>query len=167
MSDGSDKPKYCKESGCPMANKGRGFALGCGDPSSKISILFERPAEDELAFVLDTKTKPDGMSTETWIHHVRDWREKEVLRRRAAYPELEARFLLRGAPVRGASGGELSNWAFPMAGGGINLEDCYLENVLHCAAPGRDDKDSYPKGPERLKAEACCSHWNRLLTPQS
>lgn len=149
-----------------MSEKGRGFALGSGDPNAKISILFERPAEDELAFVLDTKTKPDGMSIDTWSH-IRKWREEEIARRRVAYPELEDRFILRGAPVRGASGQELRTWALPMAGGGLELEDCFLENVLHCAAPGHDEKLSYPKGQERLKAEACCSHWSRLpLLPQ-
>lgn len=142
-----------------MAEKGRGFALGSGDPSSPISILFERPAEDEIIYLLDTTRKPDGMSPETW-KHVKAWREAELIRRRAAYPELENRFLLRGAPVRGASGGELTQMAFPMAGGGIHLEDCFLENVLHCAAPAGGD--SYPTGAERLKAEACCTHWSRL-----
>src|SRR2546430_2477924 len=89
------KPAYCWDSGCPMAplGKGRGFALGCGDTGSQVSFLFERPAEDELAFVLDTKTKPEGMSEATWSM-VRDWREKEILRRKADYPDLESRFIL-------------------------------------------------------------------------
>jgi hypothetical protein len=47
-----DKPPYCYESGCPMAYKGRGFALGCGDPSAPVSILFERPAEDEIGYTM-------------------------------------------------------------------------------------------------------------------
>jgi hypothetical protein len=158
----NDKPLECYRMQCPMSEKGRGFALGCGDSGAKISILFERPAEDELAFVLDTKTKPDGMSVDTWSH-IRKWREEEIARRRAAYPELEERFILRGAPVRGASGQELRTWALPMAGGGLELEDCFLENVLHCAAPGHDEKNLYPKGLERLKAESCCAHWNRAL----
>jgi hypothetical protein len=158
-----DKPQYCFDSGCPMAEKGRGFALGCGPQNAAISILFERPAEDELSFILDTTHKPDGMSAQTWAT-VKAWRQAEIDRRRQAYPDLELRFLLRGAPVRGASGAELQNWALPMAGGGVNLEDCFLENVLHCAAPaGADEKDMYPKGDERIRAESCCAHWNRLL----
>lgn len=157
-----DKPDYCYSSGCPMAAKGRGFALGCGDTNAPISILFERPAEDEIVYFLDTQTKPSGMSQETW-QQVKKWREEEIARRRAIYPDLPERFLVRGAPVRGASGQELSQWAFPMAGGGIQLENCFLENVLHCAAPSSSEKDLYPKGAERLKSEACCAHWNRRV----
>lgn len=158
-----DKPEYCYSSGCPLANKGRGFSLGSGDPSSPISIMFERPADDEIAYTFGGP-KPPGMSDATW-DGVKKWQAEELERRRIAFPELDTpeqrRFLMRGAPVRGASGAELRQWVLPTIGGKTSLEDYYLENVLHCAAKETGD---YPKAGEREAAEGCCAHWNRLLS---
>lgn len=154
-----DKPEYCFSSNCPQAVRGRGFALGCGPTSAAVSIMFERPTEDELAYSLKGPLPPN-CSTATAAAIVK-WREEEIARRRAAYPELEERFIIRGAPTRGMSGAELSTWVFP-AVGGLTMEECYLENVLHCAAPG--EAEMYPKADEAEVAEACCAHWNRLIT---
>lgn len=156
----NDKPNYCYSSGCPLAKKGKGFALGCGDPNSQISILFERPAEDEIVFTLGGP-KPDNMSLATW-GVVQKWQREELERRKKAFPELDTddqrKFLFRGAPVRGMSGAELRTWVLPTVGGD-GLEGYFLENVLHCA----DRNNDYPTGDEKLAAEACCTHWNRLI----
>lgn len=155
-----DKPVYCYQSGCPLADKGKGFALGAGDPKSAIAILFERPADDELSYTFGGP-RPPKISEERWKEELK-WQKEEYERRRLAFPELDneqdRKFLLRGAPVRGASGAELNLWVFPMAGGG-RLEDYFLENVLHCASP----KNEYPKGEDRKLSESCCAHWNQLI----
>ena len=159
-----DKPAYCYDSGCPLASKGRGFALGCGASTSPISILFERPSDDELAYTFGGPC-PSKIPPAAWAEMVK-WQEEEVQRRHAAFPELEARFTHRGAPVRGMSGAELRQWVLPTVGGG-RLEDYFLENVLHCSAPKNAGDDSYPIGEERAAAEACCAHWNRVARPKT
>lgn len=160
MSEVRDKPDYCYEIRCPLAAKGRGFALGSGPIDAPLSILFERPATDEIGYTFGGPA-PAGVSSELWAK-VLTWQRDEIERRRFRWPELDTpsqrRFLTRGAPVRGMSGAELKMWVLP-AVGGVQLDECQLENVLHCA--GKDNE--YPTGNERAAAEACCSHWSRLV----
>jgi hypothetical protein len=158
-----DKPNYCYSSGCPLAEKGKGFALGCGNPYSKIGVMFERPAEDEIAYTFGGP-RPPQIPFDIWQKIVA-WQKEEYERRREAFPELDTddqrRFLVRGAPVRGASGAEIRQWVLPYVGGEKEgLEGLFLENVLHCASKKSGE---YPKGDERIAAEACCVHWNRLI----
>lgn len=155
-----DKPNYCYDINCPLAKKGKGFALGCGDPAfAKVAIMFERPAADEIAFTFGGP-RPPQIPEPTW-RQILDWQRAELNRRKAAFPDLDTedqrRFIFHGAPVRGMSGAEIRQWVLPTVGGG-QLEDYYLENVLHCAAPDNE----YPAGDIKEAAEACCVHWNRL-----
>jgi hypothetical protein len=153
------QPDYCFDVNCPLAGKSRGFALGCGDPSTaKLAILFERPAESEIGFFL-TDPLPPTVPQDTRMR-IETWRKAEIERRHLAFPALEDRFILKGAPVRGASGAELEGLVFPQVGG-LKLDDCFLENTLHCASP--DDDHLYPHGVEKEVAEACCAYWNRLV----
>lgn len=155
-----DKPNYCYEVNCPLANKGKGFALGCGDPNSKIAIMFERPANDEISYSFGGP-RPPSIPLERW-NKILEWQKGEYERRKKAFPELDTpdqrKFLVNGAPVRGMSGAEIRQWVLPYVGGG-ELESYFLENVLHCGAPD----NQYPSGDIKEVAEACCTHWNQLI----
>jgi hypothetical protein len=48
-----DKPDYCFTSGCPLADKGRGFVLGTGDPvKARVGMILEAPGREEIEFAL-------------------------------------------------------------------------------------------------------------------
>lgn len=149
------RPPSCADSGCPLASKGRGFALPSGDPhTAKICLLLETPDEKEVEYDL---TRSD---------HYMPWDVPDTLieleRRTQLYPGLDVSYLRRGAPVVGSNGVQLFAWALKSAG--IQRRDCYIANVLQCyPGKGKDGNVAYPKGEERKKAESCCSKlWWRI-----
>jgi hypothetical protein len=135
----SGQPAKCGELGCPLYGKGTGFVLGSGDPSTaKVALMLEAPGKDEVPWEV----------TES----------EEIERRQQAYPELSGKFIGRGMPVVGRSGGIL--WSWGMAAVQLTRKDVFVDNVLRCLPP-KEGKDNYPKGKVRVKAEACCRYWDR------
>lgn len=148
-----DKPAFCYSSGCPLADKGRGFVLGVGDPvKSKLIIILEAPGKDELEFTISPQKDRRILETKEQC-------EEEIARRLAAYPEIEPKLLRKGVPVVGRSGAQLSQWALPNAS--IKREEVFIDNVLRCLPPKLKDKQ-YPIGEDKAKAELCCRHYDRV-----
>src|SRR5512146_2064940 len=132
-----DKPPYCYESGCPLATKGKGFALGTGDPATaKIALILEALGGDEVQFVIAPLEERRFFRTKAEC-------DAEIARRRAAFPELEERFLRRGAPVVGKSGAALNQWILPAAG--LRREELFIDNTLRCLPPKKKNA-AYPTG---------------------
>lgn len=155
----SPRPQACYDAGCPLAESGHGFALPSGNIfEARIALLLETPASEEIAYALEDSGRR-AVSSPTW--DVPDV-ELELEWRRRLYPDIDAQYLHRGAPVVGRSGMELFAWALRAAG--ITRRDVYIANVLQCY-PGKkpDGTVAYPKGKERKEAETCCaSLWWRL-----
>lgn len=147
-----DKPDYCYASGCPMAEKGKRFVLGCGDPTkAKIGLMLEGPGNEEIAFVLRAE---EGRR----FYETRKDCEEEIAIRRRDYPELLSRYITQGVPVVGRSGFELVQWALPATG--MRRHEIFIDNTLRCFPPKHGDSH-YPQGNERKRAEACCRHYDR------
>lgn len=185
------KPNYCYESGCPLAvkcscghdldehpedghctrvineelcecagfqSKGLGFVLGVGDPEkAKLAVILEAPGKEEISFPIDGLGAPGIIPTD------------ELERRKRDYPELVAisptqqapsRFLKVGAPIVGKSGSLMNSWVFPKVG--VKREEVFVDNTLRCLPPLNKQKQPYPIGVERAKAESCCRHWDRV-----
>ena len=148
-----EKPAYCHESGCPLAERGTGFCLGSGDPkTAKLALLLEAPGSEEVLFRL---TPEKGRR----FYETQEECDAELATRRRDYPELESRFIKTGVPVVGRSGFELVQWAFPAAG--LRRADLFIDNGLRCLPPKQGDSH-YPNGPERKLAEAKCRHFDRF-----
>ena len=150
-----DKPDYCYESGCPLAEVGKGFVLGQGDPErAKIMIILEAPGSDEIQFILEPNAQRKFLTTPVEVND-------EIQRRQRDYPDLPARFIKRGVPIVGKSGSELMQWVFPQVN--LRRHDFFIDNTLRCLPPKAKKTDApYPKGEERKAAEQCCRHWDRL-----
>lgn len=147
-----DKPSYCYECGCPLAEKGKGFVLGTGDPkTAKIALMLEAPGKDEIKFEFKPSDKRKDYATQVAC-------DKELRLRKRDYPDLDGKLVQIGAPVVGKSGAELFQWA--LAGVGLTRDDLFIDNTLRCLPP-KEKTGSYPKGWERDKAEACCRHYDR------
>lgn len=142
------QPPDCYIFNCPMAGRAKGFALPSGDIESRIAILLETPAAEEISYAISEL--PDA--------------NLEKDRRIALYPTLPVHYRERGAPVVGRAGFELFQWALKASG--LTRTDVYLANTLQCY-PGKssDNTVAYPKGDARKRAESCCaSLWWRLDT---
>ena len=148
-----DKPQHCYDSGCPLAEKGRGFVLGTGDPrTAKIAIILEAPGRDEIAFPLTMVPGRRFLSTQTEI-------DAEVARRKARYPDIDIHLIKRGAPIVGASGSMMNQWVLPAVG--VKRENLFIDHVIRCQSP-KVKNSEYPTGAERHEAERCCRHYDRL-----
>lgn len=140
------QPPECFAAHCPLAGVASGFALDAGDPSTaKLVACCEAPGGDEVEFRLDDP------ANETF------WKD-ELIRRRAAYPDLAERFIRQGAPVAGKSGQFF--WSKMMGPVGLRREHIFVQNVLRCKPPKIGDSN-YPTGETRKEAEACCRMWDR------
>lgn len=137
----SGQPPPCFAIQCPLAGKGTGFCLDSGDPkAAKIALTLEAPGREELIWQVEDR--------------------EEIARRRRLYPELEERYITRGMPVVGKSGGIL--WGWGLASLQISRRDVYVTNTLRCLPPKVKDSQ-YPVGDERKRAEACCGTlWGRM-----
>jgi hypothetical protein len=132
----SSQPPSC--SGCPLYGKGTGFVLGSGDPrTAKIGIALEAPGREEILYEADSA---------------------EVARRTLRYPELGDRYLRRGVPVVGKSGGILFGWGLSAVQ--VTRQDLFIDNTLRCLPPKVKDSQ-YPTGNDRKKAEAWCRQYDR------
>lgn len=154
MESRKDKPAFCYESGCPLAEKGRGFVLGVGDPArAKIAMILEAPGRDEIAFGLTPVDGREFFSTQAQC-------SAEIERRRKDYPDVPLSMLTRGVPVVGASGAELNQWAFPAAG--LKRDELFIDNTIRCLPPPSKTGAPYPTGDDRKAAEKACRHYDRL-----
>lgn len=153
-----DKPNYCFDSGCPLANKSHGFTLGTGDPTTaKFAIILEAPGRDEIAFRLDPPTKVRG------VYDTKKECDLEIALRRRDYPELDEKFIKRGVCVVGRAGALM--WQWLLAPFAIKRNELFVDNVLRCLPPrsGKDGKGGpYPTGEDRKQAERCCRHYDRF-----
>lgn len=152
MKSSSDKPNLC--SACPLYSTGKGFCLGVGDFSkSKLLFQFETPAKDEIKYRLGDGSlsyRPEEKIT---------WEKREIERRRAAYPDLEDKFIKTGSPVVGRTGGIFDQWELKAAG--INRMDISIDNTLRCLPPKKSESN-YPTGEDRVKAEKACRVYDRV-----
>lgn len=148
-----DKPETCYSSGCPLAETGRGFCLGSGDPTkAKIMLNLEAPGRDEISF----EVRPVAAR---WVMSTQAEAERELTIRRRDYPEMEQKFLRYGAPVVGATGSALNFWILTKVG--IRREDIFFDNVLRCLPP-KGKTSQYPTGEIRKEAERCCRQYDRI-----
>lgn len=134
------QPDGCR--GCALHGIGQGFVLGLGDPArARLQIMCEAPYRGEVsARVTD---------------------EAELMRRRAAYPDLEERFIRQGAPLQAESGAVMDWWILKNLG--VQRQEVFLDNTLRCALDLTTPK--YPTGNVRKQAEAFCRRWDRFNAP--
>lgn len=177
-----DKPTRCFTSGCPLAvfcgcshhldkhpdlghctvvtdnrlcecmafrSKGKGFVLGTGNPeTAKFAIILEAPGQEELGFPIEGPGAPGIIPTD------------ELARRKRDYPDVEERFLSRGAAIVGRSGSLVNKWALPKTG--TLRTEIFVDNTLRCLSPKNKKGEWYPTGAERNQAESCCRQWDRV-----
>jgi uracil-DNA glycosylase len=153
-----DKPRYCYDSGCPLADKAKGFALDYGDPrTAKLCIHLEAPGKDEIVYQLLGQRSQRQL---LWVDE-NELNKAEVARRRKWLdPKFAKKFLERGAALVGMSWVVQYNWILKKFG--LERKDLYITNSLRCLPPKNKDGDHYPTGKDRTGAEAACRHWDRL-----
>lgn len=156
MTERRDKPDSCYECRCPLANKGRGFVLGSGDPkTARLAVNLEAPGGDEVEFTV--VPRPDEQRT--FLATVGEGQAELAIRKRD-YPDVPVEFLRVGVPVVGTTGHILFNWGF--ANLGVRREGLFIDNTLRCLPPARKRGDEhYPTGEERKQAERCCRQYDR------
>lgn len=135
-----NKPFPCTT--CPLANIGRGFCLGRGNPArARLGVQAEAPGPQEIGWVVNDETLP-GESTQ---------RSKD-------YPNIPERFRHIGAPLIGPSGSLFTSWYLRPSG--FDKVPVFLDNTLRCLPPKVKDS-AYPTGETRVKAEAACRRYDR------
>lgn len=156
-----DKPNGCYESGCPLATKGQGFALGCGDPTTAdFAVILETIGKDEAPFRLTPAAQPRG------LYDTEPECAAEIAVRRRDYPVesgIDEKFLVRGVPVVGKAGALLFQWLFQPLG--VTRPRLFIDSTLRClpAKSGRGGLTApYPTGIDRKQAERCCRQYDRL-----
>lgn len=147
------QPPSCFSSGCPLAGVAKGFVLGSGSPSkARYGACLEAAGRDEIVFELKPNANRQFLSTAEAC-------EKELAERRAAYPNLDEKWLKTGAPIVGATGGALTWWILPKVG--LRREEFFVDNVLRCLPPKSKSGGQYPTGETRKQAERCCRQYDR------
>lgn len=149
-----DKPDSCFDSGCPLAEKGKGFALGTGDPTTaKYMVILEALGKEEPQFQLKPVEGRGFFETQASVD-----RELEI--RRRDYPTLPERFIRYGAPIVGRTGSVFMFWLLPKVG--LRREDWFIDNTLRCRPPQSKSGVQYPTGEARKAAEKCCRQYDRI-----
>lgn len=142
-------PCKCNE----FRSKGKGFVLGCGDPSSaKLALIFEAPGKDELQFRLMPVQGRSFYSTQAEVN-------AEILRRQQKFPDMEGKYVKLGVPTVGATWTELDMWVLPRMP--LTRSDLYIDNTLRCLPPKKAN-GAYPTGDEKKAAEKACRMYDRL-----
>jgi hypothetical protein len=149
-----NKPKHCYESGCPLAELGKGFVLGVGDPTkAKLTIILEAPGRDEISFPIQINNDRSFLNSSESV-------KSELARRKKAYPSVEDKYLRLGAPIVGPTGNLLESWVLKPLG--IKRSEIFVDNTLRCLPPKSKQGKYYPTGADKHKAEQCCRHYDRL-----
>lgn len=146
------KPPAC--SGCLLAPSSRGFALDSGDPlRARIAFVLEAPTQAEVGYSLRPMMKRSFLATEVAC-------AAELKIRKAAYPELDERYLKVGVPSVAGAGAMLDSWVFrPL---GLKREECFVTSNLRCTPPRGKTGKAYPIGDVRTQAEYSCRQWDRV-----
>ena len=149
-------PDSC--STCSLYGKGKGFVLDVGDPrTSKIAIVFETPANDEINFSV---CPPAGKEKRYVLGEVRE-SQAEMKRRTAAFPNIPPRLLSRGVPVVGRTGAVLNFRLLERAG--IQRSEVFLANSLRCLPAKSAQGANWPTGNEKNIAVSVCRQYDRLI----
>lgn len=181
-----DKPAYCYESGCPLAqcktcghpldthrgglSDGMCSADGCEckrfECKGKGFVLGSGdPYSAKMMLILEA---PGADEIQFLLNPIAERSffstlpecQSEIARRHKAFPDVDERLLRKGAPIVGPSGVEIDMWVLPVIG--IQRRELFIDNTLRCLPPKAKDGSHYPTGDDRKEAERCCRHWDRL-----
>jgi uracil-DNA glycosylase len=141
-------------SGCSLNELGRGFVLGCNDPTkARYMCVLEAPGKEELSFGLNPNPKRSFLSTQAECN-------QELATRKRDYPELTNGHIRYGVPVVGATGLALIYWIWKKVG--ISRDEVFLDNTLRCLPPKAKSGAAYPTGEAKKIAEQHCRQYDRI-----
>lgn len=165
------KPSGCGT--CPLNETGKGFCLSQGDPATaQLAICLETPAQEEIGYLvipppLLPKFGYDLTSRQRKVLPTKESGQREMEIRGRLYPNMDASFYQRGVPIVGRTGAAIESWLFAKVG--IQRDQIFLTNTLHCLPPKAKSGATYPIGKTKLQAELECRQYDqglRVFRPQ-